>query len=251
MDAGLQQLRDGAGAVAPCTGCATDADDFFNHASASCCPAWLAAVVECGETLGGVIGERGDGDQGFGEGHCLGEGHLFHRRNGVFAAAECDRGHVVEFAQQDFDAGVEVLERHDGVGEADFVGALGVDQVTGEAKLVDVTGADGVAQEHQHLHREDADLGLGQAEAGVGCDDRQVAQGHQCHAAGDAIAVDAADDRYAAVTHQAGEFAEIGHRIIEAEGEGARCRRSGRRRRRTPCGPPRSARWRGWRDRFW
>ena len=51
-------------------------------------------------------------------------------------------------------------------------------------------------------------------------DDDEIAERHQTHAAGDAIAVDAADHRHSQIADDAGEFAEIRHRLVQAEREG-------------------------------
>ena len=114
--------------------------------------------------------------------------------------------------------GIQILERHDIIGDADLGGAGGVDQFAGQAHFVDVPGADHLAQIDQTCMRNTPTFASAVRSALIG-DHDQIAQRHQSHAARHAIAVDTPDDRDADVAHQAGELAEIGHRLIETEGE--------------------------------
>ena len=158
-------------------------------------PARLALVVEGCQPLAGIVGARDQGDLRLGEGQGFMEAHRLHRGNGVFPAFQGCGRHCRNPADHAFDAVIELLVRDDLVGDADLLGPGRRDQLPGQAQLVDVARMDHPAQVNEHLHREHADLALGQAEAGRVRGDHEVAQGHQAHAASDAVAIDAADER--------------------------------------------------------
>ena len=109
------------------------------------------------------------------------------------------------------------------VDEADLAGPRGIDRVARQAQLREKALRHLRLQHGEHLHREHADLRLGQAEDRVRRGDGEIAHREQAHAAGHAGAVDARDEGHGERAGRAQQVRiGVGRcRVVELEGIGA------------------------------
>ena len=159
-------------------------------------------------------------DLAFGIGDALVERHRGDGAHGVFAAPDRGRRLVDDAADQPVDLGVEFGCRHHVVQKPGGLRRPGVEGFAGQRPLVDQAARRDRLQQRHHLHREHADLHLGQSENHVVGRDRHVGHAQQAHAAGHADAADPRDRRLGGVLRQPQQIGVIDIRPGKIHREG-------------------------------